>query len=170
LGSSADTKWLEPRQTELKLEFHWLHREKRDQTGPVSLLEEPEYNKSECSGKMGPVLIRDKEKKCPLVYSGHVITMTTIDPEGVPLPDTGTLEMQFLLQRIFAMSGPAEWQDREDHDDDDDETGVAAHDTVEDEGIIDHPTDSPRGRRRYRAHHLASQATIEVVRLYKPHL
>jgi hypothetical protein len=53
------------------------------------------------------------------IYSGETISLTTEDPENLPLPHYGLLEMQWILQRVAAMSGAADIYDDFDNDDDD---------------------------------------------------
>jgi hypothetical protein len=54
-----------------------------------------------------------------IIYSGQKFSLTTDDPKIHPLPDYGLLEMQWILQRVVAMSGAAEIYDDFDNDDDD---------------------------------------------------
>ena len=53
------------------------------------------------------------------ICSGDTFSLTTDDPVMHPLPDYGLLEMQWILQRLAAMSGAAEIYDDFDNDDDD---------------------------------------------------
>jgi hypothetical protein len=62
------------------------------------------------------------------VVSGDVFTLTTHDPERLPLPSWPLLEMQWHLQRIAAMSGAAEVRDYSNRDDDDDTKDAIDHD------------------------------------------
>jgi len=54
------------------------------------------------------------------IYSGQTFSLTTDDPETHPLPNPALLEMQWILQRVAAMSGAAEIYDDFNNDDDDD--------------------------------------------------
>ena len=53
------------------------------------------------------------------IRSGDMISLTTDDPVTRPLPHYGLLEMQWILQRVTAMSGAAEIYDDFNNDDDD---------------------------------------------------
>lgn len=55
----------------------------------------------------------------PHLRSGYQFTMTTDDRELKPLPDPALLKLQWNLQRIWGMTGAAEWVDDDDADDDD---------------------------------------------------
>jgi hypothetical protein len=59
------------------------------------------------------------------IHSGERFTFTTEDPENLPLPSMELLEMQWVLQRLVAMSGAAGWPSLDDIDDDtvDDDDG-----------------------------------------------
>jgi len=52
------------------------------------------------------------------ICSGDVFTITTTDPEKMPLPSVELLEMQWHLQRLVGMSGAAGWSNLDDSDDD----------------------------------------------------
>jgi hypothetical protein len=52
------------------------------------------------------------------ICSGDTISLATDDPVMRPLPHYGLLEMQWILQRVAAMSGAAEVYDNFDSDDD----------------------------------------------------
>ncbi|KAL5357082.1 hypothetical protein BJX96DRAFT_172203 [Aspergillus floccosus] len=55
------------------------------------------------------------------IRSGHLLTMTTADPESMPLPAFGLLQMQWSLNRVAAMSGAADVSEEdfeEDFEDD----------------------------------------------------
>ncbi|KAF9886522.1 hypothetical protein FE257_011429 [Aspergillus nanangensis] len=51
------------------------------------------------------------------IYSGHVIEMTTQDPESFPLPSFDLLHMQWVMNRVAAISGAADISDEDDSDD-----------------------------------------------------
>src|SRR3954447_20458523 len=52
------------------------------------------------------------------IRSGETFDFTTKDPENLPLPSMELLEMQWVLQRLVAMSGAAGWPSLDDIDDD----------------------------------------------------
>jgi hypothetical protein len=47
------------------------------------------------------------------IYSGHLITLTTEDPETMPLPSFELLHMQWVLNRVAAIAGAADITDEE---------------------------------------------------------
>ncbi|KAK6837264.1 hypothetical protein RU639_001357 [Aspergillus parasiticus] len=51
------------------------------------------------------------------IYSGQLVTMTTEDPESMPLPSFDLLHMQWVLNRVAAMCGAADIADEEFKDD-----------------------------------------------------
>jgi hypothetical protein len=53
------------------------------------------------------------------IHSGDTFTLTTDDPESHPLPSLELLDMQWVLQRLVAMCGAAEWPWIEADDDSD---------------------------------------------------
>jgi hypothetical protein len=55
-------------------------------------------------------MVHNAETK-KLIASGDVITMTTDDPVTLSLPSWDLLQMQWVLQRLSAISGAAEPQD-----------------------------------------------------------
>lgn len=55
-----------------------------------------------------------------LIRSGHLITVSTDDPELRPLPSMALMEMQWVLHRALAMSGAAEAPEY-DYDESDDD-------------------------------------------------
>ena len=53
-----------------------------------------------------------------IIQSGDEIQLTTEDPENRPLPHWEILEMQWILNRVVAMSGAAEVNEFDNNDDD----------------------------------------------------
>lgn len=47
------------------------------------------------------------------IYSSHLITLTTEDPETMPLPSFELLHMQWTLNRVAAIAGAANVTDEE---------------------------------------------------------
>lgn len=98
-----------PDEKTLVLEFHW--QKKMEWEGNVDLMNAPESSRGLDSYKIGgsslsiPSGVKGQSKK---IKSGDTITMTTPDPEKLPLPNWDLLEMHWYLQRIAAMSGAAE--------------------------------------------------------------
>jgi len=100
---------------ELVLEFHWLPVSNMTPESRVNLLERPETTRGRYVGGKGKHPFadhRDPLHRRPII-SGHQITMKTEDPKRLPLPGFGLLEMQWHLQRIAAMSGAVDWDDRD---------------------------------------------------------
>lgn len=52
------------------------------------------------------------------IYSGELVTLTTRDPVAMPLPSFELLEMQWMLNRIAALSGAADVTDEQLEDED----------------------------------------------------
>jgi len=129
--------------TKLELEFHWLEIEERELGTGINLLDRPQSSQARTrSGKgYGPFIRYDTGDNgdfTPL-ESGTRFTMSTDDPENMPLPDPGLMALQWHLQRVLAMSGAAGWSDDDfdndddddfdnDDDDDDDAGGLSARD------------------------------------------
>jgi len=61
----------------------------------------------------------------PRIRSGEILTLTTKDPDELPLPSVELLEMQWFLQRLVGMSGAARWPTL-DLDDDDSVDDISA--------------------------------------------
>lgn len=74
-----------------------------------------------------------------IIRSGDVIELSTPDPENLPLPNWDLLEMQWILQRLTALSGAAAVPDADLDDDDDEPAGRASfwYSEVEEDDIID---------------------------------
>ena len=94
----------------LEVKFHWMPRRRNhnlDILSPPPLLE-----------ILDGIRLYDNPTDRP-ISSGDSIFLTTDDPENYPLPHYGLLEMQWILQRVAAMSGAADIYDDFDNDDDD---------------------------------------------------
>jgi HNH endonuclease len=90
----------------LDLQFFWQPQAKSKVDERVNLLTEPSSSRGlnsvdECG-------LHDMNRHM-LIRSGDTFTLTTDDPESRPLPSIELLDMQWVLQRIVAMSGAAEW-------------------------------------------------------------
>jgi hypothetical protein len=64
---------------------------------------------------------RQDDRSHRVIESGDIYTFTTDDPAKLPLPSWELLEMQWVLQRLTAMSGGAGMPDFDVYDDDDDD-------------------------------------------------
>ncbi|KAI9371598.1 hypothetical protein BJX61DRAFT_543540 [Aspergillus egyptiacus] len=97
----------------LRVELHWLPAMKYVQrqlgTAPSSLI-------NTISAPGGTRLY-----DCPTdrrIQTGDVLTFTTNDPENLPLPSVDLLDMQWVLNRLTALSGAADVSDEELDSDD----------------------------------------------------
>ena len=102
--------------TQLELEFHWLPlMTQRDSTTRVDLMEHPLSSRDLRGSGNGYTFtfFANSSTKPTVLASSTRFTMTTDDPENLPLPDPGLLEMQWHLQRILAMSGAARWKEED---------------------------------------------------------
>ena len=108
---------------ELTIQFFWQPQYNHKLHDHVDLLKEPLSSK-------GLNLVEKDKGKCFLdrlledessrrIRSGDIFTLTTDDPGSRPLPSWELLEMQWILQRITAMSGAAGTPELDLNDDDD---------------------------------------------------
>jgi hypothetical protein len=97
---------------QLVIEFHWLSRQERKAGERMGLLDHPNSTRGRISQDEDEQLYRKETSRSSLaIKSGTRITMTTDDLDDKPLPDPGLLELQWHLQRVFAMAGAADWVD-----------------------------------------------------------
>ncbi|KAK2875674.1 hypothetical protein FQN49_001507 [Arthroderma sp. PD_2] len=98
---------------QLTVKFYWLPQ--REFAQHVDLLDAPTIPDKLTGIKMAYKAwnVRTEEK----VVSGTEIVMKTSDPDNLPLPDWDLLDLQWVLQRLTALSGAADVYD--DYDDDD---------------------------------------------------
>lgn len=68
----------------------------------------------------------EKNDSIQHICSGDTFTFTTEDPETLPLPSMELLDMQWILLRLVAMCGAAEWLDDDDYPVDSDDGLVIA--------------------------------------------
>ena len=108
---------------ELTIQFFWQPQYNHKLTDGVDLLMEPVSSKDlslvEKEGKKCFLTRILKDLSTPKIKSGDTFTLTTNDPGKRPLPSWELLEMQWILQRITAMSGAAgtpeiDWDDDDD--------------------------------------------------------
>jgi len=98
---------------QLELEFHWLPKQMRSPQQPLNPLELPPSSRNrDCAGRGYRFYYREGTDHARLC-TGTQFTMTTDDPKDKPLPDPGLLELQWYLQRVFAISGAAAWKDED---------------------------------------------------------
>ena len=114
----------------LMIQFYW-QKKCSDGVTKLDLLTELEsscglYGDKEYSFSVATGTYKDSgEPEYKAVVSDDVFTLTTDDPERLPLPSWPLLEMQWHLQRIAVMSGAAEAQGYSDSDDDYDDNATA---------------------------------------------
>jgi len=110
IGLSDDKKRLD-------LQFFWLS--KSDKPYQVDILRRHSFS---ANLDQGPNLARIiNHETLELICSGDNISLETSDPGELPLPNLKLLEMQWVLNRVAAMSAAAEPQnDFRDDDSDDD--------------------------------------------------
>jgi hypothetical protein len=121
----------------LRLRFHWLcpgnlaslsltGADFKDEVGflvePPSLkpanLRQGGYRSPGAEGPPPNLRLHNCETD-QVIPSGQVVTMTTPDPETLPLPNLDILRMQWFLHRVCALAGAAGYRDEDDDEDDD---------------------------------------------------
>ncbi|OJD12714.1 hypothetical protein ACJ73_09310 [Blastomyces percursus] len=130
---------LSPDKRSLKVQFFWLRPDNLDSLR-LSIHTLPEDSSQAISIKPPtfPANLAQGGRKCASgghpniriyncetderISSGQIITLTTEDPETMPLPDLKLLELQWILHRVFALAGAAGYREYEDWDDDDQES------------------------------------------------
>jgi hypothetical protein len=124
--------------TQLELEFHWLARREREAMARIGLLDPPDSTRGRTSSRhdyerLGRL---DSPSSLTLLETGTKFTMTTDDPDDKPLPDPELLELQWYLQRVFSMSGAADWLDKDsEHDSDASVDAIRAFDQTSEVNI-----------------------------------
>jgi hypothetical protein len=98
----------------LEVEFHWMPQYRYSSN--VDILTPPKSSEG-LDGRPDIMLFHIPTKRP--ICSGDKISLKTDDPEMLPLPHFALLEMQWILQRVAAMSAAAEIYDDFDNDDDD---------------------------------------------------
>ncbi|GIK07620.1 hypothetical protein Aspvir_003286 [Aspergillus viridinutans] len=101
----------------LTLKFWWLKRHEHDEGVDFGVI--PELPSDLHPSDYG-VALHDVRNDRPLL-SGEMIMLKTHDPENYPLPDTRILDMQWVLNRVSALSGTTEPKVPDDDDDEWDE-------------------------------------------------
>ncbi|OKL58859.1 hypothetical protein UA08_05688 [Talaromyces atroroseus] len=123
-----------PNSTTLKVQFYW-QKNSSDGVTEIRLLTAPEstrglYGEPDHLPTLTGTYKDNGEPEYKAIASGDIFTLTTPDPDQLPLPSWPLLEMQWHLQRIAAMSGAAEAQYYLDSDDDSDIKDVINFDTT----------------------------------------
>ena len=108
----------------LTVQFFWQPQYSHGSKDPVDILEEPLSSKDlRFATKEGIEYYltcrKDSLRDIQIVQSGDTFTLTTDDPDIRPLPSWELLDMQWVLQRLTAMSGAAGTPDLDLYDDDD---------------------------------------------------
>jgi hypothetical protein len=109
IGLSDDKKGLD-------IQFFWLAKGNR--TSQVAILQHPPLPVQLDQGPNMTMLLNVQTKQ--IICSGDQIALETDDPVAHPLPDLKLLEMQWVLNRVTAISAAAEPQDDFGDDSDDD--------------------------------------------------
>jgi hypothetical protein len=109
-------------QKKLTVQFFWQVPGNHDIDGQIDLLTEPTSSEGleivvNKSGKHWLTRF-ENDGSTPRIHSGETFTFTTKDPKKLPLPSIELLEMQWILQRLVAMSGAAGWPSLDSFDDD----------------------------------------------------
>jgi hypothetical protein len=127
----------------LTLEVHWIRN--RRVTSPTSSVPPPPLDILQVpSLEVAPSDVADRfdyrdVRAMEQIASGHRVSMTTDDPVERPLPSLELLEMQWVLQRLSAISGAAEPKDDWS---DDDSSDFSAGQTIEEEDRGEHAIQS----------------------------
>ena len=105
----------------LTVQFFWQPQYSHGSKDPIDLLEEPLSSKdlrlAQKEGKQ--YFLACLEEDSPRdIQSGDIFTLTTDDPEIRPLPSWELLDMQWVLQRLTAMSGAVGMSDFDLYDND----------------------------------------------------
>src|SRR3984885_8638742 len=99
----------------LDVKFHWMLRRSR-YSHNVDILTPPSPLEDLDGGSDIKLFHFPTDQR---IRSGDMISLTTDDPVTRPLRHYGLLEMQWIMQRVTAMSGAAEIYDDFNDDDDD---------------------------------------------------
>jgi hypothetical protein len=130
----------------LTVQFFWQPQYSHGSKDPVDLLKEPlssrdlgftEKKGIEC------FLSRQDDRSLRRIESGDIYTITTDDPAKRPLPSWELLEMQWVLQRLTAMSGGAEFDVYDDEDDMGSDSMLIPDDIDDINKPFIHPLDNP---------------------------
>ena len=107
----------------LTVQFFWQPQYSHGNKDPVDLLKEPlssrDLRLTEKEGIEYFLTRRQVDRSYRGIESGDIFTFTTDDPAIRPLPSWELLDMQWVLQRLTAMSGGAEALDVDVYDDED---------------------------------------------------
>jgi hypothetical protein len=125
---------------EMELELVWLA--KHPELTRVVRIDQIVDDRSitESDGPHGLMNMTTEPKQ--ILYSGHQITLTTSDPQNLPLPDERLIELQWLLARVLRMSGAGEDKDME-YDDSPSISPVASLVSSRTESLAESPPNSP---------------------------
>ncbi|KAK6330455.1 hypothetical protein TWF696_003346 [Orbilia brochopaga] len=109
---------LSPDQKELTVKFFWQPQYNHKAGDHIDLLTEPLSSRGLKNDGSGNHLTCYRNGSVCFIESGDVFTLKTKDPQAHPLPGWDLLEMQWVFQRLAAMTGAAGWS--ESHSDEDD--------------------------------------------------
>jgi hypothetical protein len=123
----------------MKVQFFWMPKYKFEAS--QDLMEMPVLPSDLDHNEVDTVLYNGETKQ--EVRSGDIMTITTHDPTGFPLPDMHLLQSQWVLHRLMAIRGASEESSNDDYDDDDQAPRVPswlrrkAKEVVEDDDMDD---------------------------------
>ncbi|KKZ59648.1 hypothetical protein EMCG_05406 [[Emmonsia] crescens] len=89
------------------------------------------------------------------ISSGQIITLTTEDPEAMPLPDLKLLDLQWTLHRVFALAAAAGYNGDDENYDDDDMRGREPVIVSEEEDLLDE-YEEPWAEKSFETHTFAN--------------
>lgn len=98
--------------------FHWLKTAIPEKT--IDILEPPSLS-TDFPPDYGLYMYQNTSNDGSHVHSGQEIHLETPDPINLPLPHSSLLELQWLMNRVLALSGAAEAQSLWYNEDDDDD-------------------------------------------------
>jgi len=107
---------LSPDQKQLHLQFYWQPKQTHGPNDFVEVAKAPLSSKDLTEVAGNELSYKDNNQVWVSIKSGYLFTMTTCDPERLPLPSFELLEMQWNLARIVSMSAAAEEQEGVDSD------------------------------------------------------
>lgn len=89
------------------------------------------------------------------ISSGQIITLTTEDPEAMPLPDLKLLDLQWTLHRVLALAAAAGYNGDDENYDDDDMRGREPVIVSEEEDLLDE-YEEPWAEKSFETHTFAN--------------
>ncbi|KAJ6024544.1 hypothetical protein N7540_005341 [Penicillium herquei] len=103
----------------MDLAFHWLPSAKGMKPSDWVYLERNPFGDTRPREAWGTNVVAFNVETRQIISSGVTFTITTPDPEKLPLPSIELLEMMWYLKRIASMRGGEEDEEDEDSDEED---------------------------------------------------